>query len=155
MSNRSAVAQKAFELAEPIVSEMGFDLVDCEYKKEGTARFLRIYIDKRGGIQIDECERVSKALDIVFDEKLTSDHDYFEVSSPGLFRPLKSKADYRRHEGEEIEISLYKNEDGKKKYLGKIKEVKEQSVIIEENGGSEREFIYTQIASCKRVFAFS
>ena len=107
MAGRSKVAQEAFEICEPIVKELGFDLVDCEYKKEGQYFFLRVFIDKRGGIGIDDCETVSHALDPVLDEKLHADPDYFEVSSPGATRPFGSLSDYIRHQGEEIEVSLF------------------------------------------------
>ena len=104
MTGRSGVAKRAFELSEPIICEMGYDLVDCEYKKEGPSIFLRIFVDRAGGIRVDECEKISKTLDPILDEKLTSNHDYFEVSSPGLDRPLKTPADFRRHRSEERRV---------------------------------------------------
>ena len=154
MANRSRIAQQAFDLAEPIVAAMGIDLVDCEYKKEGSAIFLRIFVDKKGGIQIDECEAVSKALDPVFDENLISGHDYFEVSSPGLDRPLKSPSDFRRHVGEEVEISLYRQINGKKKITGTIAIAGDESVCLR-IGDVEEEFPYSELANCKRVIHFS
>ena len=154
MAGRSRVAQQAFELAEPIVEKLGLELVDCEYKKEGTAMFLRVFIDKKGGIQIDECEKVSKALDPIFDENLKSDHDYFEVSSPGLDRPLKTVADFCRHIGEDVEVSLYQQMDKRKKFTGVIKAAGEESFTLLEEG-MEYTFSYEQTASCKRSIRFS
>ena len=114
MAGRSKVAQEAFDIAEPIVKALGFDLVDCEYKKEGQYYFLRIFIDKRGGIGIDDCEIVSREVDKALEGKLHADPDYFEVSSPGATRPFSSLSDYVRHQGEEIEVSLFSAIDGSK-----------------------------------------
>lgn len=154
MSKRSGVAQRAFELAEPIIMEMGLDLVDCEYKKDGSSLFLRVFVDKKGGILIDECEAVSKALDPIFDEKLQSNHDYFEVSSPGLDRPLQTPEDFKRHVEEKVDISLYQQIDGKKKFSGILVSAGEEefSLLVEE--AREITFTYTQVASCKRVITF-
>ena len=93
MAKRSKVAQEAFELAEPVVTELGFDLVDCSYVKEARGMVLTLYIDKRGGIGIDDCETVSRAVDPIIDASSSIDPDFFEVSSPGLTRPLETEKD--------------------------------------------------------------
>lgn len=119
MAKRSKVAQEAFDIAYPVAQELGFDLVDAEYKKEGQDMFLRLFIDKKGGIGIDDCENFSKVIDPIFDEKLNADPDYFEVSSPGLTRPLTEISDFVRYEGEKIEVKLFKAlEDGTKSFIG-------------------------------------
>jgi ribosome maturation factor RimP len=140
-------------LAEPIVSEMGLDLVDVEYKKEVNAYFLRVFIDRRGGISIDECEKVSKVLDPVFDQYLSADPDYFEVSSPGLTRPLKTQKDFLRCMGEEIEVKRYEAIDGVKSLTGVISEVSEETVILDIEG-ARMELLLSEIASAKRVIRF-
>ena len=94
MGKRSKTAQKAFDIAEPLVKALGLDLVDVSYAKEGGKMFLRLYVDKRGGVGIDDCETVSKATDSVLEKELGLDYDYFEVSSPGLTRPLETVSDY-------------------------------------------------------------
>ena len=130
MAGRSKVAQEAFDIAEPIVKELGFDLVDCEYKKEGQYYFLRIFIDKRGGISIEDCEAVSRKVDEALEGKLHADPDYFEVSSPGATRPFSSLADYVRHQGEEIEVSLFAPIDGAKHLEGIIEEANEEELVL-------------------------
>ena len=154
MAKRSGTAQRAFEIAEPVISAMGLDLVDCEYKKENSAIFLRVFIDKRGGVSIDECESASKALDPVFDEKLNSNHDYFEVSSPGLNRPLQTFSDFNRHAGKKVDISLYQQVDGKKKYTGTILSAEQDAYKLLCDNGIELVFTYEQTASCKQIIEF-
>ena len=89
MGKRSKIAQEAYDIAFPVAEQMGYDLVDAEYKKEGKDVFLRLFIDKRGGVSIDDCEAFTRTIDPIFDEKLKHDADYFEVSSPGLLRPWR------------------------------------------------------------------
>lgn len=153
MSVRSRVAQQAFELALPVVEEMGLELVDAEYKKEGSYYFLRLFIDKKGGISIDDCELVSRAVDPIFDRELHESPDYFEVSSPGLTRPLESPADFVRHEGEEVEVSFYAAVDGKKNLTGIISKASRETVIFV-SGTESLEVPYAQIASAKRTIKF-
>jgi len=153
MAGRSRVAQQAFDLARPIVEELGFELVDAEYKKEGSHYFLRLFVDKRGGIAIDDCELVSKAVDPVFDRELQADPDYFEVSSPGLTRPLVTPADFRRHEGEEVDVSFYKVIDGKKHFTGIILKASDDAVVFG-IGKDTVEVPYDAVASAKRTIKF-
>lgn len=130
MAGRSQIAQTAFDLALPVVTTMGIDLVDVEYKKEGSAYFLRLFIDKRGGIFIDDCEKVSKAMDPIYDSELKVKPDFFEVSSPGLTRPLKTVEDFHRYCGEEVEITLFKPADAGKKFQGTIAEVIGSEIVF-------------------------
>jgi len=136
MPKMSKTAQAAFDIAAPIAEDMGFELVDCEYVKEGKSLYLRLYIDKKGGICIDDCESFSRAVDPVFDEKLTSDADFFEVSSPGLTRPLVDMKDFRRYEGESIDVSLYQEVNGTKSFTGKIACSDEDTVTFDTPQGS-------------------
>lgn len=153
MAGRSKVAQEAFDIAEPIVRAMGFDLVDCEYKKEGQSYFLRLFIDKRGGIGIEDCEAVSKAVDAELEGKLHADPDYFEVSSPGATRPFTGLADYIRHQGEEIEVSLFSPINGAKHLEGIIDSADEEKLIL--TSGEERwELEWSQIAKAQRTLKF-
>ena len=105
MSKRESYEEKAAALLEPIVQEQGFELVDVEYVKEGGTWYLRAYIDKEGGITIDDCELVSRAFSDVLDrEDFIEDSYIMEVSSPGLGRPLKKEKGYERIMGKELEI---------------------------------------------------
>lgn len=109
------------EMVNPILSKYSCDLVDVEYVKEGPHFYLRVFIDKPGGVTIDDCQKVSEDLSAFLDEKDPIEENYFlEVSSPGLDRPLKNDKDLERSIGKDIEISLYKQINGKKKYIGKL-----------------------------------
>ncbi len=153
MAGRSKVAQEAFDIAEPIVKELGFDLVDCEYKKEGQYYFLRIFIDKRGGIGIDDCEIVSREVDKALEGKLHADPDYFEVSSPGATRPFSSLSDYVRHQGEEIEVSLFSAVDGSKHLEGIIDQATEEKLVLD-TGSEKIELEWDKIAKAQRTIRF-
>ena len=153
MAGRSKVAQEAFDIAEPIVKALGFDLVDCEYKKEGQYYFLRIFIDKRGGIGIDDCEIVSREVDKALEGKLHADPDYFEVSSPGATRPLSSLSDYVRHQGEEIEVSLFSAIDGSKHLEGIIDQATEEKLVLD-TGNEKIELEWDKIAKAQRTIRF-
>ena len=106
MAKRSKIAQAAFDIAAPEAEKLGLELVDAEYKKEGQSTFLRLFIDKKGGLDIDDCEKFSRIIDPILDEKVHHDADYFEVSSPGLTRPLTEKADFVRYSDEKIDNIL-------------------------------------------------
>ena len=102
MSRREEYEQTTERLIEPVVTELGFELVDVEYVKEGGTWYLRAYIDKPGGITVDDCEAVSRRFSDILDEKDYIEDAYvFEVSSPGLGRPLKKEKDFARSIGRE------------------------------------------------------
>ena len=110
MSKREIYEQKTEELLLPIMEENGFELVDVEYVKEGSNWYLRAYIDKPGGITVNDCEVVSRRLSDILDEEDYIDDAYIlEVSSPGLGRPLKKEKDYQRSLGKLIEIRTYRH----------------------------------------------
>lgn len=121
------------ELVTPILEENTFELVDIEYVKEGRDWFLRVFIDKSGGIDINECVLVSEQLSDILDS-LDPDpipHAYFlEVSSPGAERPLKKEEDYLNAVNEYINVSLYQAIDGEKQYQGFLKEVTEETLTL-------------------------
>ena len=105
MAKRETYEQKTEEILLPIVEKNGFELVDVEYVKEGGSWYLRAYIDKPGGINVDDCEIVSRELSDILDEKDFIDEAYIlEVSSPGLGRPLKKEKDFKRSLGQEVEV---------------------------------------------------
>lgn len=132
MSRALDYEERATALITPIVEANGFELVDLEYVREGGNYFLRAYIDKPGGITIDDCELVSRAFSDELDrEDFISDPYVLEVSSPGLGRPLKKEKDFVRHTGDEVEIRLYKPFEGSKEYSGKLVDHDADSVVIE------------------------
>ncbi len=123
------------EECEPLVESLGYDLVDVEYKKESGSNFLRFFVGKRGGVTIDDCQKVSELVGEKLDElDPISDSYYLEVSSPGLDRPLKTDKDLKRNLGYDVEIGLYKPMDGKKKHIGNLKEFDEETLTLDSNG---------------------
>jgi len=154
MAKRSKIAQAAFDIAEPVAREMGLDLVDAEYKKEGQSLFLRLFIDKKGGLGIDDCENFSRTIDPILDEKLAHDADYFEVSSPGLTRPLSGPADYRRYEGEKLDVSLFKELNGTKSITGVIAGSDDEKVTLKTEDGETVDISYQDISKAVRHIDF-
>lgn len=138
VSRREEYELKTEELILPIVKEKGFELVDVEYVKEGSNWYLRAYVDKPGGITINDLESVSRVLSDLLDENDFIDGAYIlEVSSPGLGRPLKKDKHFDRSIGEEIEIHLYRSIDGSKQYVGLLKSYDKEVITIETEDGSE------------------
>ena len=118
---RNRVEKITKELAIPILEKEKFELVDIEYKKEGANWFLRLYIDKPGGITLDDCQKVSEQLGNLLDkEDLVKGNYFLEISSPGLDRPLKTDRDFARFEGKLVEIRLYEALDGNKVLEGEL-----------------------------------
>ena len=155
MAKRSKTAQEAYDIAKPEAEKMGFDLVDAEYKKEGQDMFLRLFIDRKGGISIDDCEAFSKVIDPILDEKLKCDADFFEVSSPGLTRPLDDISDYIRYEGEKIDISLFKaDETGSKKFTGTIVSALDDTVVFKKEDDTEVKLALSDISKAIRHIDF-
>lgn len=124
--------QKTEELILPIVESYDFELVDVEYVKEGGTWYLRAYIDKPGGIAVDDCAMVSRQFSEILDEKdYISDAYIFEVSSPGLGRPLKKDKDYDRTMGSDVEIRTYRAINKQKEFVGALKAYDKNTVTIE------------------------
>ncbi len=120
------------EIALPIVKEVGVELYDVEYVKEGGVWYLRIFIDTEEGVDIEQCEAVSRLLDPALDQADPIKEAYYlEVSSVGLDRPLKKEKDFVRFMGEDIEVKLYRPVDGKKEFVGKLVDFAEGSFTIE------------------------
>ena len=123
MPGKSHLTEIVFQLAESPVASLGLELVDVELVREGQgkARILRLIIDKPGGVSLDDCSAVSRLVDPLIDSREDiSGHDYFEVSSPGLDRPLKTDRDFARYQREWVELKLYQAKDGKKTIQGRL-----------------------------------
>ena len=147
MSRREEYEEKTEQLLEPVVSGLGFELVDVEYVKEGGTWYLRAYIDKPGGITVDDCEAVSRQFSDILDEKDYIEDSYvFEVSSPGLGRPLKKEKDFARSIGEEVEIRTYRAIDRQKEFTGILKDYDENTVTIVYEDETEQTFEWADIA---------
>ena len=155
MTKREMYEKNTEEILLPIVEEHGFELIDVEYVKEGSTWYLRAYIDKPGGINIDDCETVSRRLSDILDEKDYIDEAYIlEVSSPGLGRPLKKEKDYKRSLGEEVEIRTSRMIEKQKEFTGVLKDYDEKTVTIELEGGTARTFEKSDIARIRLAFDF-
>ena len=132
MGKREDYEAKTEKLIMPIVEANNVELFDVDYIKEGQDWYLRVYIDKEGGVTIDDCQAVSRAFNEVLDkENYIADQYIFEVSSPGLTRPLKKEKDYEKSIGRLLDIKLYKPVEGKKEYAGILKEYNKDIIIIE------------------------
>ncbi len=155
MSKRETYEQKTEELLLPIVEGYGFELIEVEYVKEGGTWYLRAYIDKPGGIAVDDCELVSRAFSDILDEKDYIEDSYiFEVSSPGLGRPLKKEKDFVRSMGEEVEIRTYRAVDGQKEFIGILTDYDKDTVTIELEDETKQMFERSQIALIRLAFDF-
>ena len=132
MTKREEYEQKTEALIQPIIDQHQFELVDVEYVKEGGTWYLRAYIDKPGGITVDDCEVVNRALSDLLDEKDFIDESYIlEVSSPGLGRPLKKEKDFKRSLGEDLEIRTYRAINKQKEFYGILTAYDKDTVTIQ------------------------
>ena len=155
MSKKDIYEQKTEEILLPIMEKHGFELWDVEYVKEGSNWYLRAYIDKPGGIFVNDCEVVSRELSDILDEKdFISDAYILEVSSPGLGRPLKKEKDFMRSIGQEVEIRTYRMVDKKKEFIGILTAFDKDTVTIEQEDETTRTFDRSEIALIRLAFDF-
>lgn len=155
VSRREDYESRTEELLEPIVAEAGFELVDVEYVKEAGTWYLRAYIDKPGGITVDDCEVISRKFSDILDEKDYIEDSYiFEVSSPGLGRPLKKEKDFQRSLGEDVEIRTYRPIDGQKEFGGVLKAFDKNTVTIAYEEDEQQIFNRSEIALIRLALDF-
>ena len=139
----------------PLLEENKFELVDVEYVKEAGTWYLRAYIDKEGGIAVDDCELISRRLGDWLDEKDFIDESYIlEVSSPGLGRPLKKEKDFARSIGKDVDVRLYRQRDGQKEFTGRLSSYDGDTVTIQMEDGSQMTFERSGIALIRLSFDF-
>lgn len=154
MSKRDTYEAKTEELILPILEANSFELVDVEYVKEAGTWYLRIYIDKPGGITIDDCELVSRAFSEILDQQDYIEDSYImEVSSPGLLRPIKKDKDFQRNLEKEIELKTYKMIDGTKDFVGLLKSYDKDEICIETQDG-EKHFKRNELALVRPYIEF-
>lgn len=155
MTRRESYEQKTEEILIPLVEEQNYELVDVEYIKEGGTWYLRAYIDKPGGITVDDCEVISRRLSDLLDEMDFIDDAYIlEVSSPGLGRPLKKEKDFARHLGEEVEVHTYRAIEKQKVFTGSLTAYDKESITIEFEDKSIMKFIRTDVSLVRLAFDF-
>ena len=155
MSRKEVYEQRAEEMILPLVEAQRYELVDVEYVKEAGNWYLRVYIDKEGGITVDDCELISRAFSDLLDEADFIEDSYIlEVSSPGLGRPLKKEKDYARSMGKELEIRTYRPIDKQKEFYGILLAYDNNSVTIEEQDKTRRTFEKKEIALIRLAIDF-
>ena len=133
MSKRETYEQRTEELISPIIEQNQFELVDVEYVKEGGTWYLRAYIDKPGGITVDDCEVVSRALSDLLDKHdFIEDAYVLEVSSPGLGRPLKKEKDFARSIGEEVDVRTFRAISHQKEFTGILRDYDKEKIVLED-----------------------
>ena len=145
----SKITDKVTELARPVVEEEGCSLWDVEYVREAGSWYLRVYIDKEGGVDIMDCERISRRLDPILDEADPIPDSYtFEVGSAGIERELKRPSDFEQFMGHEVELRLYQAVDGSKVFVGELAAYENGDVTVNVGSNSMR-FMKSQIALVK------
>jgi ribosome maturation factor RimP len=155
MSKKEEYEQKTEQLLEPIIQKCNFELIDVEYVKEGSNWYLRAFIDKEGGITVDDCEAVSRQLSDLLDEKdFIPDAYILEVSSPGLGRQLKKEKDFARNIDKEVEIKLYKAIDKQKEYVGFLIDYDNEKFTIELEDESTIDIPRSNVALIRLAFDF-
>jgi ribosome maturation factor RimP len=155
----SKVIEVVEELVTPILTEIGLELADIEYVKEGKSWFLRVYIDKDNGIDIEECGLVSERLSEKLDAIDPIPHNYFlEVSSPGAERPLKKEKDYQKAIGKNVFIKTYEPIDGEKAFEGVLTDYNGETVTVDVKIKTRIKTVvlpFDKIASARLAVTFS
>lgn len=152
------MAKKDYEsktetLIQPLIDANHFELVDVEWVKEGANWYLRVFIDKEGGITVDDCELVSRAFEEILDkEDYISENYIFEVSSPGLDRPLKKEKDFARSIGKDVEIKLYQALNKEKEFVGVLTAYDPETITITLDDESTMVFNRSDVALIRLAF---
>ena len=137
-------------LIRSVVTGTGFDLYDLVFVKEGSNWYLRVFIDKPGGVNIIDCETVSRAVEKVLDESDPIEQSYIlEVSSPGIDRPLKKDSDYEKYKDSKVNVKLYKPFDKRKEFHGKLVGLRDGNVVIIDDSGRLFSFPKSDVALCR------
>ena len=153
MGRSESYEAKTEQLIQPLIDANNFELVDVEFVKEGSDWYLRVYIDKDGGITVEDCELISRAFNEILDrEDYISEQYIFEVSSPGLMRPLKKEKDYKRSVGKLIDIKLYKPVDKCKEFTGVLDSYDKDTVTIKMDDDTQKTFDRSNLAMIRLAF---
>ncbi|ANS74035.1 ribosome maturation factor RimP [Paenibacillus yonginensis] len=142
------------EMILPYLEDNGFELVDVEYVKEGSNWFLRVFVDKEGGIDIDDCGRISEVLSEKLDKNDPIPSAYFlEVSSPGAERPLKKAEDVKKAVGKDVFVTTYEPVNGQKEFEGRLLSFEQEELLIQV-GKKEYSIPYGKVASARLAIIF-
>jgi ribosome maturation factor RimP len=138
------------ELLAPVFEEGEIELYDVDFLKEGANWYLRVFIDKEGGVSINDCEAVSRKAEKILDERDPIEQSYIlEVSSPGIDRPLRRDSDYSKFKGERVDVRLYKAVDKKKDFTGVLEGLIDDEIVIIGDTGERLSFPKAIVAICK------
>lgn len=148
---KKSVTATAGEIAERLAQKMGYEFVDVELTKEHGAAFLRIFVNKEGGMSLDDCSEFHHA---IMKEIEDLDYDYLEISSPGVDRPLKRDRDFEKAQGEVVEVHLYRAQNGQKIFEGKLVGLIDGEVVIENDEGNQQRFARRDCALVKPVIEY-
>ncbi len=136
MAKKASQGERLWAICDRLARQMGYELYDAGFEKEPGGLYLRAYVDKPGGITLDDCEKYHRALQPAVEDM---DYDFMEVSSPGIDRPLKREDDILRNIGNRVEVRLYKAVEGRKTFEGSLVSMDKTAVVIRE-GETERSF---------------
>ena len=146
----SRITDSVTELARPVVEQAGCTLWDVEYVREAGTWYLRVFIDKEGGVSIDDCEAISRALDPILDEADPVPDSYvFEVGSAGAERELKRPGDFQQFTGSEVGLRLYQPLEGSKSFVGTLKSYDEDGTVTITVGKKDMSFTRAQTAQVR------
>jgi len=155
MTKKEIYENKTETLITPLIKANNFELVDVEYVKEGSTSYLRVYIDKEDGITVEDCTLLSRAFNLILDTNDYIDDTYiFEVSSPGLMRPLKKDKDFQRNLGKQVEVRLFKSLDKQKEFEGELKSFDKDNITVMMEDEKEITFKRIDIALVRLAFDF-
>ncbi|MCL2811667.1 MAG: ribosome maturation factor RimP [Clostridia bacterium] len=137
-------------ICQALADAMGYELVEAGIEKENTGRYLRVYIDKPGGVSLNDCEAYHR----VAQPKLEHiDYDFLEISSPGIDRPLKTQRDFDKHTGQDVVIKLFKAIDKRKEFQGKLTGLEDGEIVIQMPDGAQMRFAQREVAVTKPVIS--
>jgi ribosome maturation factor RimP len=156
-SHKQTVEARTAEVADPVIASLGMELVDVEFLHERDSWILRLFIDKPGGVGLEDCETVSRALETLLDVEQVVDHAYhLEVSSPGLDRPLKKPEHFRRAEGQKVKLKTFGplGEPPRRSFRGVLTAVAEDAVTVDVEGAGTFRVPFKDIAKANLEFEF-
>ncbi|HNX64279.1 MAG TPA: ribosome maturation factor RimP [Oscillospiraceae bacterium] len=153
MANSKNTVEKAYDLAKPLAESLGVSLWDVVFEKEGASWYLRIFIDKDDGINIDDCEAFSRPFNKILDEKDFIDQSYiFEVGSPGMGRELKRPEHFNKYIGSPVRARLIRAADGLKEITGVLKEYNKESILVDEKEIKLSDVAFVKLYDDENIF---
>ncbi len=151
------IEEKVEKLIKSKIENIGYELYDVEYAKEGKDYYLRIFIDKNGGIDLNDCEKVSNEINEILDQAdYIKEQYYLEVSSPGIERVIRKDSQLEKNIGVQIQVRLFKKDDqGKKEYVGTLKSYNKDDITIELDSNEEIKLQRKNISQIKTVYKWN